>query len=205
MKHRQSDVAALRTASEALEAPLTASQAEALLRFEQLLRERAIPFGMVAASDAPRLRERHILDCLRAAAVVGDAATALDLGSGAGLPGIVVAIASPRLSIGLVESRRRRTSFLELTVGELGLDNVQVFGERAEALSGLVDLCFARAFAPLPDAWAAAERALAPGGRLVYFAGGSAVPVAPSGSRILEVREAAVLESAGALVIMSRL
>lgn len=184
--------------------PLSTSQAGALLRFERLLVEHAIPFGMIAATDAPRLRERHVLDSLRAAGEVGDARTAYDLGSGAGLPGVVIAIASPDLRVGLVESRKRRASFLELAVAELGLGNVQVLGERVESLTAPVDVCFSRAFTPLPAAWVAAERLLLPEGRLVYFAGGGTSLEAPEGSRIIDLRTTVVLESAGPLVIMGR-
>jgi len=188
-----------------LEVHLSASQAETLLRFERLLLDRALPFGMVASSDASRLRERHLLDSLRAAAEVDDAAAAYDLGSGAGLPGIVIAIASPDLRVGLVESRLRRATFLESAVAELGLGNARVFVERAETLTATADMCFARAFAPLPEAWAAAERLLRPGGRLVYFAGVNTRLETPAGARILKTRESPVLESAGPLVIMGRL
>ena len=204
MKHPPQDVAALVSASEALGVQIGASQAELLLRFERLLADRAIAFGMVASSDAARLRERHILDCLRGAAEVGDAASAYDLGSGAGLPGVVIAIAVPALHMGLVESRRRRASFLELVADELGLTNVDVVASPVGALTERVDVCFARAFAPMPAAWSAAERLLASEGRLVFFAGERTSTQAPTGARILAVRTIPVLESAGPLVIMGR-
>jgi len=184
--------------------PLSASQAERLLDLERLLVDRAIPLGMVASSDAARLRERHVLDCLRAVTEVGDAASAYDLGSGAGLPGLVVAIAAPDLRIALVENRRRRVSFLELAVQDLGLTNVDVRAGRVEELSERVDLCFSRAFAPLAGAWLAAGPLLAAQGRLVYFAGNETPPESPAGARILAVRTSLVLESAGPLVIMGR-
>ena len=204
VKHPPPDVAALLSVSETLEVPLSASQAELLLRLERLLADRAIPFGMVASSDAARLRERHILDCLRAAAEVEDAISAYDLGSGAGLPGLVIAIAAPDLRVVLVDGRRRRASFLELAVEDLGLTNVEVRGGRVEDLSERVDLCFSRAFAPLAAAWSAAERILSVRGRLVYFAGSETSIEPPTGARVLSVRTTPVLESAGPLVIMGR-
>jgi len=176
-----------------------------LLDFERMLREHAIPMGLVAESDEPRLRERHILDCLRAAATVGDAVSAYDLGSGAGLPGIVVAVAVPTLSVALIESRRGRVSFLELAVEELELANAQVIAQRVELVVGEADLCFARAFAPLRSAWACAVRILAPRGRMVFFAGREPErDLIPDDARLLEVRRSPVLESAGPLVIMAR-
>jgi 16S rRNA (guanine527-N7)-methyltransferase len=130
---------------------------------------------------------------------------AVDLGSGAGLPGLVVAIAVPSLSVTLAEVRQRRAAFLEFAVEQLGVANVTVAARRLEDLTGEVDLCFARAFAPLPQAWTVAERLLGPGGRLVYFAGsGSDAPPGALGATVLEVREAPLLESAGPLVIMAR-
>lgn len=204
MKHLPSDLDALRAASEALGVVLSPEQAVLLERLERLLVDRAIPLGAIASADAPRIRERHLLDCLRAAAEVGGAPTAYDLGSGAGLPGLVVAVASPTLRVDLIETRRRRAAFLELAVQELGLDNARVRIGRVEDLSEPVERCFARAFAPLEQAWAAAAPLLVPTGRLVYFAGtGTRTLEAPPGAAIVAVREA-VLESSGPLVIMAR-
>jgi 16S rRNA (guanine527-N7)-methyltransferase len=173
--------------------------------FERLILERAIPLGMVAASDGDRLRERHIMDSFRAAAVVAATdRTAYDLGSGAGLPGVVVAIACPDLRITLVESRRPRAAFLQLVVDRLGLSNTVVSNERVEALTEPVDLCFSRAFARVDVAWRAADRLLVPGGRLVYFAGERFDrSELPDGAASMLVTTSALARS-GPLVIMSR-
>jgi len=200
-----SDTGALRAQAVILGVALDRSQATRLIRFEELLADRAIPLGVVSPSDATRIRERHILDSLRAAPVVEDADLAADLGSGAGLPGIVVAIALPRLRMLLVEPRPRRAALLELVVEELGVSNASVFAGRVAEMPDPVDVALARAFAPLDEAWAQARGILRPRGRLVYFAGGDTkVPVAPEGAAILEVLGTPVLESAGALVIMTR-
>jgi 16S rRNA (guanine527-N7)-methyltransferase len=196
---------------------LGSDSGEALVRFEELLRARAIPGGLIASGDAARLRTRHLLDSLRAAAVVepGDR-SAFDLGSGAGLPGIPVAIACPQLRIWLVEPKRLRVGFLELVVHELGIGNVGVVGRRVEELAGQEpgDLCFARGFAPLERSWRVATHVLRPGGRLVFFAGARAPkPKPPPGATLSDVRpppaleipgEPRGLERAGPLVIMSR-
>jgi 16S rRNA (guanine527-N7)-methyltransferase len=200
-----SDPEALRAQAGNLGIALDPSQASRLLRFEELLADRAIPLGVVSRSDATRIRERHILDSLRAAPVVEDADLAADLGSGAGLPGVVVAIALPRLRMLLVEHRPRRAALLELAVEELGVSNATVFAGRLAEMPGRVDVALARAFAPLDDAWAQAREILRTGGRLVYFAGAeTATPAAPEGSVILDVLHTPVLESSGALVIMTR-
>ena len=200
-----SDTEVLRAQAGSLGVALDPSQASRLIRFEELLADRAIPLGVVSRSDATRIRERHTLDSLRAAPVVEGAEVAADLGSGAGLPGVVVAITLPGLQMVLVERRPRRVALLELAVEELGVSNATVFAGRVAEMRDRVDVALARAFAPLDEAWAQAREILRPFGRLVYFAGGeTATPVAPEGSAILEVLRTPVLESSGALVIMTR-
>jgi 16S rRNA (guanine527-N7)-methyltransferase len=194
--------------SAALGVELDRDRAGRLIRFERLLSERAIPLGAVAASDAGRVRERHILDCLRAAPFAREAGLAYDLGSGAGLPGVVVAIAVPEVRVALVDRRANRAAFLELAVQELDLPNAEVFAGPVEDLAEPANVCLARAFAPLERSWRAAERLLRPGGHLIYFGGRElgeqgSVEV-PSGAVLEAVVRTPVLESAGPLVIMAR-
>jgi 16S rRNA (guanine527-N7)-methyltransferase len=179
-----------------------------LLRYLEFLHDRAIPLGLVAASDARRLYERHLLDCLRACLefTPGDR-HALDLGSGAGLPGLVLATALPSTSFVLVDSRRRAAGFLELGVERLGLENVEVRMAPAGDLNVAVDVVTARAFGPIDRSWAAAWPLLRPGGRLIYFAGRrlqNPARMARSPEPPAEVRTAAVIASWPPLVIMSR-
>ena len=116
--------------------------------------------------------ERHVRDSLRALKCLAPADRLLvDIGAGAGLPGIPVAIVESHREVVLVEPQHRRAAFLELAVAELGLTNVSVEVARAEALALKGDVCFARALAPPPKAWRLAEPLLRPGGRLLYFAG----------------------------------
>jgi 16S rRNA (guanine527-N7)-methyltransferase len=176
---------------------------ERLERFERRLREKGAPMGMVASSDLPRLRERHILDCLRAAPLLPESGTVCDLGSGAGLPGIVLAIARPDLRFVLVEVRRSRASFLEEATA--GLENVVVHGRRLETFREPVEACTARAFAPPLKSWEAAERVLGPSGYLIYWAGatfdaGSDLPTGVSG----RLFTTSALARSGPLVIMTR-
>jgi 16S rRNA (guanine527-N7)-methyltransferase len=206
VKHDPAALRDLRGAAARLGVDVSTSALEKLARFEALLVERAIPLGLVAEADAGRIRERHVLDSMRALAAVSRAdRAALDLGSGAGLPGIVVAAASPDLAVRLVEPRRARVAFLELAVERLGLTNASVLPVRIEDVLEEADLCFARAFAPLPRAWAAARLHLRPGGRLVYFAGSGATTPAPlDGASAVDVRNSPLLESSGPLIIMTR-
>ncbi len=80
--------------AEALGVALPPEAAAQLDRYEGLLLERGAPMGVIAPGDVPRLRERHLLDCLRAAPLAPEERTAYDFGSGGGLPGVVIAIAS---------------------------------------------------------------------------------------------------------------
>lgn len=203
MKHGE-DASGLRRTAADLGVPLSPAQAGSLLELEALWLERAVPAGMIASADAPRLRERHVLDCLRAGAMVEPTdRDAYDLGSGAGLPGLVLAVGLPFLHLTLVETRRRRVGFLELAIERLRLTNATVAACRIEDLHDPVDLCFARALAPPAEAWRLAEPLLRPGGRLIYFAGqgGTVADVPGTRSRSLGT---AVLERSGPLVIMAR-
>lgn len=202
MKHRLASDAA------ALGLSLDMTREAGLLRYLELLRDRAIPLGLVAASDAHRLYERHLLDCFRACLefTPGDR-HALDLGSGSGLPGLVLATALPMTSFVLVDSRRRAAGFLELAVERLGLENVEVRMAAAGDVNMAVDVVTARAFGPIERSWAAAWPLLRPGGRLIYFAGRrlrDPARTARSPEPPAEVRTAEVIASWPPLVIMSR-
>ena len=199
------DLHALATFAAQLDVALDPRQAERLIEFERLLVERAIPAGMVARSDARRVRERHVLDCLRAAPIPARGERCYDLGSGAGLPGIVVAVARPDLTISLVERRTHKVAFLELALDVLEPDNVAVIPTALEDIEEQVDLCFARALGPLGRAWTSARPLLGPHGRLVYFAGRPPDTAdIPPDAVLRDLLTTPVLESAGPLVIMSR-
>lgn len=187
---------------------LSAEEVERIRSFALLLEERGVALGLIAPRDRSRLYRRHVLDSLRAAVLVSaDDRLAYDLGSGGGLPGIVLAAACPWCRFVLVEPRRRRAAFLELAIECLGLTNAEVEPRRAEELSEPADLATARAFAPLPEAWRLAAPLLRTGGRLVYFAGASldrsAVEAAAS-EPAAEVHLRPVLASWPPLVIMAR-
>lgn len=186
--------------------PLVPEQISLLERYEEFLVERGAPMGMIAPSDVSRLRERHILDSLRAVPILPPAtATMCDLGSGAGLPGIPLAIALPDVQVTLVEVRHNRAAFLETVIGALGLEGVTVHARRLETFRTSVDVCLARAFAPAPKAWEAAERLLDAAGMLVYWAGATFDPEAdvPPGVDLALFPTSALARS-GPLAIMTR-
>jgi 16S rRNA (guanine527-N7)-methyltransferase len=212
VKHSPTDE--LARAVDALGLAVPQEALERLAQYEELLRERAVPLGIVSASDATRIFERHVLDCLRAIAALEDAdREAYDIGSGGGLPGLVVAIARSTPAVRLVEPRRTRVAFLELVIDRLRIENASVVPTRIEQVEAAADVCFARAFAPLEETWKAAWPRLRAGGRLVYFAGAGSTVAATSGSGALapldgassaRVLSAGLLESSGPLIIMTR-
>lgn len=121
-------------------------------RYADLLVTEGVVRGLIGPREAPRLWDRHLLNCAVLGEVVADGATVADVGSGAGLPGLVLAIARPDLRVTLVEPLLRRTRFLDEAVDTLDLgDRVEVVRGRAEELHGrrTWDVVTARAVAPL--------------------------------------------------------
>jgi 16S rRNA (guanine527-N7)-methyltransferase len=144
-----------------------------LRRFAELLRAENERQNLISKASAEDLWTRHILDSAQLARLAPEGRTWLDIGSGPGLPGLVLAITGVE-HITLVEPRRLRTEFLERCVGELALDNVRVVTGKAEQLSGSFDVITARAVASLHQLFALAERLMAPEGRWVLPKGRSA-------------------------------
>jgi 16S rRNA (guanine527-N7)-methyltransferase len=136
----------------------------------------ADPSAPTALRDPSTAVDVHVADALVALdlARVRTARRIADLGSGAGFPGLVLAAALPTAAVALVEANRRKGEFLERAAGEMGLGNVVVVPERAEAWSagiGFHDLVTARALAPLPVLVEYAAPLLADGGALLAWKG----------------------------------
>ena len=185
---------------------LSPAQLDSLDSYEQLLADHAVPRRMVAASDLRHLRERHIQDSLRPIPHIQDGPLdVLDLGSGAGLPGIPIAVARPDLTLTLVEPRQARAAFLELVVERLLLTNVTVLPEPAQRLTpGASAICLARGFRGLAEAWTIARDLLLPDGELIYWAGATfRTDQVPDDARVVAIASPA-LESGGPVVIMTR-
>ncbi|SBV28893.1 16S rRNA m(7)G-527 methyltransferase [Micromonospora krabiensis] len=151
--------------------------------YAELLATDGVVRGLIGPREAPRIWDRHLLNCAAVAERISEGATVLDVGSGAGLPGLVLAIARPDLTVTLIEPLARRTSFLIEAVERLGLaKTVRVFRGRAEEaatgasgvgpLSG--DVVTARAVAPLDRLAAWCLPLAVAGGRLVALKGASA-------------------------------
>jgi 16S rRNA (guanine527-N7)-methyltransferase len=127
------------------------SRLETAERYVDLLSTAGIDRGLLGPREIPRLWERHVLNCAVLTDLVPPGASVADIGSGAGLPGLVAAIRRPDLTVTLVEPLLRRTTFLEEVVAELGLGNVVVHRGRAQDLPAPVgfDVVTSRAVAPL--------------------------------------------------------
>ncbi|MDQ0582155.1 16S rRNA (guanine(527)-N(7))-methyltransferase RsmG [Streptomyces rishiriensis] len=122
------------------------------VRYAELLAEAGVQRGLIGPREVPRLWERHMLNCAVLSEVVPEGVTVCDVGSGAGLPGIPLALVREDLKITLLEPLLRRTNFLTEVVELLGLDHVTVARGRAEEVMGTmppVHVVTARAVAPL--------------------------------------------------------
>lgn len=124
----------------------------------------------------PRLWDRHILNCAVISEEIDSAATVVDVGSGAGLPGLALAIARPDLTVTLIEPMERRTAWLDTVIADLGLDAVTVIRARAEEVHGRLtaDVVTARAVAALDRLARWCLPLTTVGGRLVAMKGSSA-------------------------------
>src|SRR3954468_17519587 len=145
-------------------------------RYVELLATDGVERGLIGPREAPRLWDRHILNCLAIAAAIPPSAIMADLGSGAGLPGLVLAVGRPDLAVTLVEPLQRRVTFLDEVVEKLGLEQVRTIRGRAAELHGRsrFDVVTARALAPLSRLLGWAMPLVAPAGALLAMKGSSA-------------------------------
>lgn len=144
-------------------------------RYAELLATDGVVRGLIGPREAPNLWDRHLLNCAVLGEVVPQEATLADLGSGAGLPGLVLAIARPDLTITLVEPLLRRTTFLDEVVHDLQLTNVEVVRGRAQDLHGkrTFEVVTSRAVAPLGRLLEWSMPLVSPTGALVAMKGSS--------------------------------
>jgi 16S rRNA (guanine527-N7)-methyltransferase len=146
-------------------------------RYADLLATAAVERGLIGPREAPRMWDRHLLNCAAMAELAPSGVYVVDVGSGAGLPGIVLAVARPDLRISLVESLARRTAFLTEAVESLGLTTVEIVRARAEECTGTLapaDIVTARAVAPLDRLAGWCLPLLRTGGAMLAIKGSSA-------------------------------
>jgi 16S rRNA (guanine527-N7)-methyltransferase len=148
----------------------------ALAEYAGLLATEGVVRGLIGPREVPRLWDRHLINCGLLATLVPMEATVADLGSGAGLPGLVLALARPDLRVTLIEPMARRVAFLTEAVAALDLSRVTVVRGRAEERSGTdrFDVVTARALAPLPKLLTWGLPLVADGGVLLAMKGSSA-------------------------------
>ncbi|MBQ0891909.1 16S rRNA (guanine(527)-N(7))-methyltransferase RsmG [Micromonospora sp. U56] len=151
--------------------------------YAELLATDGVVRGLIGPREAPRIWDRHLLNCAAVAERIPEGASVIDVGSGAGLPGLVLAIARPDLQVILVEPLARRTSFLIEAVQQLGLaKTVRVFRGRADEAATdatgtgpfSADVVTSRAVAPLDRLSGWCLPLAVPGGRLIALKGSSA-------------------------------
>jgi 16S rRNA (guanine527-N7)-methyltransferase len=140
-----------------------------------ILATRGVARGLLGPREVPRLWDRHLLNCAVVAELVAERrGTLLDLGSGAGLPGLVLAMVLPDTAVTLLEPMERRCRFLTECVTELELANVTVLRGRAEDVTLRTDVVTARAVAPLPRLAELAVGVVRPGGMVLAIKGRTA-------------------------------
>ena len=141
-----------------------------LLAYLELLAKWNRAYNLTAVRDPVEMIARHLLDALAVLPFV-HGMTLADLGSGAGLPGIPLAIARPDLAVTLIESNGKKARFLREAARTLPLPNVMVCEARVQDAAGPFDMVTARAFASLADMLAWGGHLLAPGGRWLAMKG----------------------------------
>ncbi len=141
--------------------------------FVGLLADAGVSRGLIGPREASRLWERHLLNCAVLGEVLPRDVDVADIGSGAGLPGLVLALHRPDLRLTLVEPLRRRTDFLAEVVQTLDLPRVTICRARAEELHGKrqFDVVTSRAVAPLARLLDWSMPLVRPGGQLLAIKG----------------------------------
>jgi 16S rRNA (guanine527-N7)-methyltransferase len=175
----------------ALGVGLSDQQIEGLERYLALLEKWNRVYNLTAIREPERMVTHHLLDSLAILPHVRGPKV-LDVGSGAGLPGIPLALASPALAVTLLDSSHKKAAFLQQAVAELQLANATVATARVESwqTDARYDTIVSRAFADLGEFVSAASRLLAPGGTVAAMKGvhpHDEIERLPAGFRVREI------------------
>lgn len=159
-------------AEPAVAATLFGDRIEIARQYTNDLGRRGEELGLIGPLEPPRLWTRHIINCVLVAPLLKPGITG-DVGSGAGLPGLVLAIARPDVQLVLIEPMERRVDWLLSEASELGLDNVTVLRARAEEaqLTQPLDQVTARAVTALSKLIPATEHLVRAGGEMIFMKG----------------------------------
>ena len=192
----------------ALQLELPVGTIERLLDYLDLLDRWNATYNLSAVRDRSAMVTRHLLDSLSVATFVRGR-TLADLGTGAGLPGIPLAILAPERAVTLVDSNGKKTRFLRAAVRELGLANVSVVEARVERAPGSYDCITARAFTSLAEMLTLGGHLLAADGLWLAMKGrdpGDEIAALPAGFRIESIQPLAVpgLDAERCVVVIRR-
>jgi 16S rRNA (guanine527-N7)-methyltransferase len=143
-------------------------------QYAHILATDGVVKGLIGPREVPRIWDRHVMNSAVVVPRIPHGASVADIGTGAGLPGLVWAIARPDLHVTLVEPLLRRTTFLDEAVRSLGLDNVTVLRARAEDVPDTYDVVTARAVAALDKLGRWCLPLVRPGGVLLALKGRTA-------------------------------
>lgn len=175
----------LEGAAKALQLPLSDDQADRLLAYLDLLRRWNKVYNLTAVREPQAMLRQHLVDCLAvvpplrrrlAGMALPAGPTVLDVGSGGGLPGVVLAVLEPTMQVTCVDAVAKKAGFVRQAAAELGLPNLRAEHARVESLAPArgFDLITSRAFASLPDFVALTRGLLA--GHGIWMAMKGAVP-----------------------------
>lgn len=154
--------------------PIFGELTDQALEYGRILATTAVERGLIGPREVDRIWDRHIFNSLPLITLMPESSSVLDIGSGAGLPGVVLGLARPDLQITLLEPLERRANFLLEVIAQLGLANLQVVRGRAEQHKSRYEIVTARAVAPLPKLLQISWRLIGPGGKLLALKGENA-------------------------------
>lgn len=169
--------------------------AEKLTRFAAWLAGAGVERGFLGPREVDRIWDRHIANCAVVEELIPENSCVFDIGSGAGLPGVVLAIVRPDIQIGLIEPLMRRSQFLAEVIIDLGITNqVTIIRGRAEELKGQsAPVVTARAVAPLGKLLTWALPLTTKGGQILAMKGSSAATEIFDAADVLQGRKAEIL------------
>lgn len=189
----------LRAGAVALGVALSDRQAEQLLAYGTLMLKWNKVYNLTAVRDPAGVMTHHLLDSLAAVAPLqrewAGKGKLLDVGSGGGLPGVVIAIMRPDIEVSCLDAVAKKAAFVQQVAAELELPNLRGLHARVESLAGSYEVISSRAFASLPDFFNGSVHLLAPGG--VWLAMKGKVPtdelaLLPKGVAVFHVEQLTV-------------
>lgn len=189
----------LRAGAETLGVALSERQAEQLTAYGALMLKWNKVYNLTAVRDPAGVMTHHLLDSLAAVAPLqrewAGKGRLLDVGSGGGLPGVVIAIMRPDIEVSCLDAVAKKAAFVQQVAAELELPNLRGLHARVESLAGSYEVISSRAFASLPDFFNGSVHLLAPGG--VWLAMKGKVPTdelaaLPAGVAVFHVEQLTV-------------